>query len=124
MSEPEYDPQMEFLLNLNGESYCIDPDCGYWVKFEISRVDPDEHIPHGIKYSLTLHDKYNYRIMGYDNAHAIKKPKRKKYSAKKTTYDHKHIEKHVYDYEYSSPGELIEDFWKDVGRFMESGDIE
>ena len=40
-----------------------------WVKFDSWRVDPTAEIPHGIRYSLTLHDRFNHRILGYDNAH-------------------------------------------------------
>lgn len=29
-------------------------------------------MPHGIKYSLTLHDRRNHRVIGYDNAHSFK----------------------------------------------------
>jgi hypothetical protein len=46
-------------------------------------------MPHGVKYSLSLHDRNNARILGFDNAHGIK-PKRKKYGARKITWDHKH----------------------------------
>jgi hypothetical protein len=31
-------------------------------------VEPDEHVPHGIRYALTLHDRYGTRLLGYDNA--------------------------------------------------------
>lgn len=71
------DPTLETLLLLNGEIFPMDN--GYWTKFEVYRVGANDHIPHGIRYSLTLHDRYNTRILGFDNAHAIK-PKRKKYS--------------------------------------------
>ena len=53
-----------------------------WTKFEACRVAPTRHIPFGIKYSLSLHDRNNTRILGFDNAHA-QKPKRKKYGARK-----------------------------------------
>jgi hypothetical protein len=46
-------------------------------------------MPHGIRYSLTLHDRNNTRVIGYDNAHAVK-PSRKKFGAVKTTWDHAH----------------------------------
>lgn len=45
---------------------------GYWTKIEVRIGDPTDHIPHGSKYSLTLHDSYNIRILGYDNAHGTK----------------------------------------------------
>ena len=61
---------LETLLELEGEIFPMDN--GYWTKFEVKIVTPNEHIPHGIKYSLTLHNPYNKRILGYDNAHGIK----------------------------------------------------
>lgn len=56
-------------------------DNGYWTKFEVRNVKATSQIPHGIKYSLTLHDNNNRRILGYDNAHAIK-PMRKQCAAR------------------------------------------
>jgi len=40
------------------------------------RLPMSRHAPHGIRYSLTLHDKYGARVLGYDNAHAVKPPKK------------------------------------------------
>jgi len=64
---------LETLLDLNGEIFPMDN--GYWTKFEASRVTPTAQIPHGIKYSLTLHDRNNTRVLGFDNAHAFKSKK-------------------------------------------------
>jgi len=58
---------LENLLNLHGEVFPMDN--GYWVKFEAYLVEPTKTIPHDIRYSLTLHDKNNHRVIGYDNAH-------------------------------------------------------
>lgn len=85
-------------------------DSGYWTKFEARQVQVNDQIPHGIRYSLTLHDKLNKRVLGFDNAHAIK-PKRKRFGAKKVTWDHKHLRERVEDYEFASAAQLIEDFW-------------
>lgn len=90
---------------------------GYWTKFEAKRVEPNEHIPHGIKYSLTLHNRDNERIIGYDNSHGIK-PKRKKYGAKRIFWDHKHSRNIIEAYEFETPGQLLEDFWKDVNNII------
>ncbi|MCF6173054.1 MAG: hypothetical protein L3J44_04635 [Campylobacteraceae bacterium] len=73
---------LENLLNLDGEVFPM--DSGYWVKFEAKKVALSINVPHGIKYSLTLHDKLNKRVIGYDNVHSFK-PKQK-YGAKKETY--------------------------------------
>lgn len=91
------DPMLETLLLLDGEIFPMDN--GYWTKFEMRHVGSSEHIPHGIRYSLTLPDRYNTRILGFDNAHAIK-PKRKKYGARKITWDHIHQREYTIPYEY------------------------
>ncbi|OEU69970.1 MAG: hypothetical protein BA864_01125 [Desulfuromonadales bacterium C00003093] len=98
---------LENLLNLNGEICPLEN--GYWIKFEAHQVDPSPQIPHGISYSLTFHDKYNRRVIGFDNAHGIK-PKRKRFVARKVTWDHKHQMEKVFEYEFESAGQLLEDF--------------
>lgn len=99
---------LDYLLELDGEIFPMDN--GYWTKFEAKKVSPNEKIPHGIKYSLTLHDRNNTRVIGYDNAHGIK--------AKKTEWDHKHERSRVKTYEFKSAGELLEDFWNDVNKII------
>ena len=71
---------LEPLLELDGEIFPMDN--GYWTKIEAKMVKPNQKIPHGIRYSLTLHDKNNMRVIGYDNAHGVK-PKKKRFGAKK-----------------------------------------
>lgn len=109
-------PGLEVLLDLHGEIFPMG-DEGYWTKFEAWKVEPTENIPHGIRYSLTLHDRHNQRVLGYDNAHAIKS-QRKNFMAKKKTWDHKHKMEKVEDYEFESPGKLMEDFWDEVKLIM------
>ncbi len=109
---------LETLLNLNGEVFPMENGC--WTKFEAYRVDPSEQIPHGISYSLTLHDKNNRRVIGFDNAHAVK-PKRKKYGARKVTWDHKHQQEKVFSYEFESAGQLLMDFWEAVDAYLGDG---
>jgi len=92
-------------------------DNGYWSKFEACQVSPDQHVPHGVRYSLTLHDRYNRRVLGFDNAHAIR-PARKGYGARKITWDHKHKREKISPYEYESASQLLEDFWHEAERIM------
>ena len=61
-----FDVGLETLLDFDGNVFGLNK--GYWVKFDVHRVVPNEHIPHGISYSLTLHDRNNIRIIGFDNA--------------------------------------------------------
>lgn len=106
---------LETLLNLDGEIFPMDN--GYWVKFEVHQVEASASIPHGINYSLTLHDKMNQRILGFDNAHKYK-PQNAKYAAKKETWDHIHKRMDTFPYEFDSAGQLMEDFWKAAEYYM------
>jgi len=95
------DTGLEFLLEMDGEVFPMDN--GYWTKIEARIVVPNDKVPHGIRYSLTLHDRNNARILGYDNAHGLK-PKKKKFGAKKTEWDHRHEKNRVESYEFEKGG--------------------
>lgn len=109
------DQGLKYLLELDGEVFPMDN--GYWTKFEVRLIEPSNSIPHGVRYSLTLHDRRNERVLGYDNAHAVKVGKRK-LLAERTEWDHKHKKTRIYPYEFISAGRLLEDFWNDVNRIM------
>ncbi len=68
------DKELHVLLDLDGENFWINEK--YWVKFSARKVNPNEQKPHGIAYSLTLHNALNERIIGFDNAHGVRKEKR------------------------------------------------
>lgn len=114
---PRKDPGLEVLLSLDGEEFRFDN--GYWTKFEVRCVTPDKHIPHGIRYSLTLHDSHNQRVLGYDNAHAVRS-RRHRFSGKRVTRDHVHRHDQIQGYDFQSPGQLLEDFWADVNRILKA----
>ena len=107
---------IENLLNLDGEIFPYEN--GHWIKFEAKKVKELKEIPHGVKYSLTLHNKHNERVIGYDNAHSVKT--NKKYGAKKVTYDHIHKKENVIYYEFESASQLITDFWFSVEQYMDN----
>ena len=109
------DHDLRFLLDLDGLTYHM--TAGYWVKFNVWLIEPCKEIPHGIKYSLTLPDKNNVRIVGYDNAHGSF-PKQGRYRAKKVTWDHVHRKHKVIPYEFDSASQLLEDFWKTVEEYI------
>ncbi|SEB22572.1 hypothetical protein [Variovorax sp. YR216] len=48
------DAAIDTLLDLH-ESV-LDQGSGYWIKLEAWRVEVSKQIPHGIRYSLTLHE--------------------------------------------------------------------
>ncbi len=54
---------LDALLCLDGEIFFIDPSGGYWVKFEVKRTKVSQARPHGLRYSLTLHDKDGTRLV-------------------------------------------------------------
>jgi hypothetical protein len=102
------DISLETLLDLDGEIFPMEN--GYWIKFEASKVGSSQQVPHGIRYCLTLHDRNNTRLLGFDNAHAYK-PKRKRYGARKLTWDHLHKTEKTCPYEFESASQLLDDFW-------------
>lgn len=106
---------LDTLLDLNGEIFILED--GYWVKFESRRVKPTPDTPHGIRY-FSLHGKNNVRVLGFDNAHAIKVKNRKKFSGRKITWDHEHHMDQVKPYEFESAGQLLEDFWSAVDNYI------
>lgn len=109
------DESITNLLDLDGVRYVIDEKLGLWVKFEAKKVEPNTDRPHGIKYSFTLHDRTNKRIMGFDNAHVIEYGGKRNVAPKKT-YDHWHRNGNDEGrpYEYVNGGKLLTDFWKEV----------
>ena len=113
------DPALETLLDLNGS--ILDQGDGYWIKIEAWRVEPSQEIPHGIRYALTLHEPYGKRILGYDNAHAVKPPKKFKYAGRIVAFDHKHrhVSDHGVPYEFKDTQQLINDFFTDVDRALQ-----
>ena len=106
---------LESLLDLNGIEYCI--VTGYWVRFSAIKITPNEHRPVGIKYSLSMHNNYGTRLVGFDNAH-LANIKRKKYAAKRVVWDHKHNRGVISDYDFDNAGQLIEDFWNLVDQVL------
>lgn len=112
------DTGIETLLDLNGSIF--DQGNGYWIKLEAWSVEVCKEVPHGIRYSLTLHEPYGKRILGYDNAHAVKPPKKFKYAGQIMAYDHKH--RHARDkgtpYVFKNAQQLLSDFFADVDRVL------
>ena len=64
---PEY--QLELLLGYDGRRHIL--ESGYFLKFEVRRIEPSARVPHGLAYSLTLHAPDGQRLVGFDNAHAV-----------------------------------------------------
>jgi hypothetical protein len=111
----QHERGLESLLELDGEIIVLEQGC--WVKIDARRVERSTKIPQGVRYSLTLHDRNKQRVIGYDNAHAIKeKPGR--FVTKTMTWDHRHIHGRVVSYQYMDADKLMVDFWNDVDRVL------
>jgi len=85
------------------------------VKFVVKRVPVSAEQPHGLSYSLTLHDEKGERLVGFDNAHA---PPRKKGRGRRVERDHRHRIKAVRPYEYRDAATLLADFWAEVAAVL------
>lgn len=116
MAQP--DQTIDTLLALDGSVF--EQEAGFWIKVEASRVRVTEFIPHGIRYSLTLHNRYGTRVLGYDNAHAVKPPGKFKFAGRRLPYDHKHrtsSDKGV-PYTFESAAALLADFFAEADRVI------
>ncbi len=107
------DPGLDALVDLDGQVLVVDPQGGHWVKFVVRRVPVSTERPHGLDYSLTLHDHAGNRLVGYDNAHPVSRP-RKRASATQHPRDHSHRLKVIKPYEYTDAATLLAHFWTDV----------
>ena len=112
------DVGLEVLLSLDGTEYT--EENGYWYKIEASKVEPTKEKPHGIRYNLTFHDNYNQRILGFDNAHAVKAQKHGYYTGTIMSYDHVHrsIKDKGVPYEFENAQQLLNDFLNEVNSIL------
>jgi|SRR4029077_10312807 hypothetical protein len=102
--------ELGVLLSLNGLEFRFAQ--GYRVKIAAQSVETSSGRPHGIKYSLTLHDPTGQRIYGLDNAHGIRD--------RRAGFDHRHVygARRIVAYVYRGPIELLEDFYREVERIL------
>jgi hypothetical protein len=73
-----------------------------------------------ITHSKFKRAKVGTRVLGYDNAHAVRPPKKFKFAGRRLPYDHRHRtsgDKGV-PYEFESPQRLLEDFFAEVDRVI------
>ena len=116
MTQPNRDPGLDTLLDLHGQTLFVD-EVGHWVKFIVVRTEVTMERPHGLSYSLTLHAPDGERLVGFDNAHAVRKgrgPGRQP-SGK---HDHRHRLRTIRSYEYVDAVTLLQDFWKEVDEVL------
>lgn len=107
------DPTLDTLLGLDGVEYFVDEACTHCVRFVVKPVDPSPARPHGLAYSLTLHDEGNARIIGFDNAHPVR-ARQGPSGRRRAANDHLHRLRSTRPYEYSDAASLLADFWAQV----------
>lgn len=109
---------LQNLLDLNDT--VLDQGDGYWVKIAAWSVAPTVHVPHGIRYSLTLHEPFGKRIVGYDNAHAVHPAGKFRNAGQRLPYDHRH--RHAADvgvpYSFVDAHQLLSDFFAEADRVL------
>ncbi|HVM80404.1 MAG TPA: DUF6516 family protein [Stellaceae bacterium] len=104
------DPNLDVLLDLDGQALVVDSEGDYWVSFVVTRVPASAEKPHGLDYSLTLHGPDGERLVGYDSAHPIV-PRRRS-----VAQDHRHRLSTIRPYRYHDAATLLADFWHTVDR--------
>lgn len=107
------DASLDTLLDLDGQVFVVDNDGRYWAQFVVHRVPVIEGKPHGLDYSLTLHGPDGERLVGFDNAHPIRKRPGPGGRAP-IAQDHKHRLHTVRPYDYQDAATLLADFWNEV----------
>lgn len=108
---------LEFLLAFDGRIHHLEK--GYWLKFEIKRVEPNVRQPHGLRYSFTLHDPRGRRLVGFDNAHGVPGHGSRK---RRVRIAHDHWHRNVGDvgrpYDFSDADQLLADFFAEVRQVL------
>ena len=114
------DHTLEFLLAFDGRIHHLEE--GYWIKFDIRRVDATEARPHGLSYSLTLHAPGGARLVGFDNAHQVSAARLKK---RTLVRDHWHASEAgpAKAYAFKDADTLVQDFFREVRRVLQERGI-
>ena len=109
---------IEWMLSINNQRVGL--ESGYWWTVRAWKVEPHEGQPHGLFYSITLHDEMSCRVLGFDNAHPVDVatgPARK--SRRPKTWDHKHMRgNRSVPYVFISPAQLVEDFFDAMNDYL------
>ena len=118
---PEYG--LEFLLAFDGRIHHLEE--GYWIRFEIERVEATKERPHGLSYSFTLHGPDGTRLVGFDNAHGVP-AKGSRFKRKAPASDHWHRTETDpgRPYQFKDAETLIDDFFDEVERVLNDRGID
>lgn len=111
------DPTIEWFLALDGTVHFADEECHYWIGIRARRTDITPERPHGLSYSLTLHDSSGERILGFDNAHPV--PASKGPGGRQHRFhDHRHRYDETRIYRFVDTATLITGFYEAVDQIL------
>src|SRR4051794_2555910 len=115
MAKPDH--TLEFLLAFDGHIHHLEE--GYWIKFEIKKLEARKDRPHGLSYSFTLHAPDGTRLVGFDNAHGIA-PVGSRFKKRSQASDHWHRSEGDVGrpYEFKDADTLLQDFFREVRRVL------
>ena len=108
-----HDPGLDALLALDGEVFFMDREGAYYVRFVVKAVQSSPERPHGLSYSLTLHGRGGERLVGFDNAHAVRE-RHGPIGRRRQARNHRHRLGTVRRYDYKDAATLLADFWSQV----------
>lgn len=113
---------LEFLLAFDGRIHHLEE--GYWIKFEIKRVEAARARPHGLSYSFTLHAPDGTRLIGFDNAHGVPAPG-SRFKRRTQASDHWHRTENDpgLPYRFKDAETLLNDFLDEVERVLRARGI-
>lgn len=117
MTSSSDDHGLAFLLAFDGRIHHLEE--GYWLKFEIKRVDPTRMRPHGLSYAFTLHAPDGARLVGFDNAHGVPAVG-SRFKAAPEASDHWHRTESDpgRPYAFTDAEALLDDFFDEVERVL------
>jgi len=122
MTKQKPDHSLDLLLELDGQILVVDPAGKHWAKFTVKKVAVSPERPHGLSYSLTLHDESGERLVGFDNAHPVSSGSGPGKKTRKQ-HDHQHRTQTVTPYDYLDAGSLLADFWAEVDKALKKKGI-
>jgi hypothetical protein len=122
MADSPPDHTLEFLLAFDGRIHHLEE--GYWIKFEIKKVEATKARPHGLSYSFTLHAPDGTRLVGFDNAHGVP-ALGSRFAKRSSGSDHWHRTEADpgRPYTFKDADTLLQDFFREVRRVLDERGI-
>jgi hypothetical protein len=117
MADRSPDHTLEFLLAFDGRVHHLEE--GYWIKFEIKKVEATKAQPHGLSYSFTLHAPDGTRLVGFDNAHGVP-ASGSRFKKRPPASDHWHRTEGDpgKPYAFKDADTLLQDFFREIRRVL------